>query len=98
MARTAALVGGAALAAPLALAQSAPPADLKGRVGQQDEPCICTEDKTTCLCCETVITPPFIACDLVVNGEEVTGPVAVDLNLTIDGRGKVEVKRFQVRK
>jgi hypothetical protein len=95
--RTALVLTGA-LAAPIALAQSDPPPNIKARIGPQAETCICNEDYTSCICCQTVATPPFVACDIVIEGKDVTGPVSVDLNLTTDGRGKVEVKRFQVQK
>gem|GEM_PF-4567198 len=86
----------AMLATPAALAQE-PPADIKSRIGPQGETCLCNEDYTSCLCCETVATPPFIACDIVADGKEVTGPASVDLRLKTGKRGQVAVERFKVK-
>ncbi len=57
----------------------------------QEEGCLCNEDYTICVCCESALFPPF-ACELVIEGEEVTGPVSVDLNLTTDDLGRVYVR------
>lgn len=74
------------------------PAKIKSRIEDQNESCICNEDYSKCVCCETVATFPFIACDLVIDGEEVTGPATTIVDLTTDGKGGVKVNRIDARK
>lgn len=70
------------------------PAALKDRIEGQKETCLCNEDYTSCICCETVLTPPFVACDLVINGKEVTGPASSVMDFTTDGKGNIEINKL----
>lgn len=83
---------------PLSLGAAEFPSVIRDRTKVQGESCICNDDYTTCICCETVLTPPFVACDLVLDGEEVTGPASTVVDLTTDGKGGVTVKDIKVRK
>lgn len=92
------LVATLAAGSPLSLSAAEFPSVIKDRTEIQGESCICNEDYTSCLCCETVLTPPFVACDLVLDGEEVTGPASTIVDLTTDGKGGVTVKEIRIRK
>lgn len=74
------------------------PAKIKSRIEEQDESCICNDDFSMCLCCETVATYPGVACDLVIDGEEVTGPATAVVDLATDGKGGVKVRRFDANR
>ena len=74
------------------------PATIRSRIEENNEPCICNDDYSKCLCCETVATFPFVACDLVIDGEEVTGPATTVVDLATDGKGGVKVGRFDANR
>jgi len=75
-------------------AQSVPPDSIQARIDAR-ESCICNEDYTKCLCCETVATPPFVACDIVINGEDVTGEATFFLKMKPDGTTKIRARQFK---
>jgi len=86
-----------AVTSPISVSAAEFPPVIRDRTEIQGESCICNDDYTTCVCCETVLTPPFVACDLVIDGEEVTGPASVIVDLTTDGKGGVTVKEIKAR-
>ena len=74
------------------------PSSIESGGEAQGEVCICNEDYTECLCCETVVTFPFVACDIVIEGEEVTGTASLYLTVdTADGTTKIRTKRLTVQ-
>lgn len=54
------------------LAQPSIPPEINARVNQEDETCICNDDASVCLCCETQVFPAWFGCDILVDGKEVT--------------------------
>jgi hypothetical protein len=75
---------------------AAPPDGIQARIDGQ-EVCICNEDYTECLCCETVAAPPFVACDIVINGEDVTGRASFHLRMKADGTTKIRARTIRIQ-
>lgn len=82
--------------APQAIAQTTIPPVIRDRTVQEDGVCICNDDYTGCICCETVLTPPLVACDLVIEGEEVTDETTTTLTVRTGGEQTV-IERVQPR-
>ena len=83
--------------APQVIAQTSIPPVIRDRTVQDDGVCICNENYTSCICCETVLTPPFVACDLVLEGEEVTDEASTTLTVRTGGEQTV-IERVQPRR